>query len=274
MASVRLPSAYTFQGVHATGSHGVILRAVGPNGLPCAIKTANPNRHFPPALLRREVDIQCSLDVPGVVPVLDRWTGESGEAMALPWLPHRLSDRAPLKPILALEILCKMAKTLESLHAQGVVHRDITPDNILFSSSASVEPWLGDLGLAVRTGELEIPAVQPTPGFGLSNPANAWDPRQDFHGLAASIWSVIAGGGPPPMIRSWKALMDQAVQAGNLVHERLARQFSKWLRRPPNASSMIRDAEQLTRKVASEPEGMPSLGRFFSWASRYLGKRG
>lgn len=274
MVSVSLPSSYRFLEVHAEGSHGVIIHAIGPDGLPCAIKSANPGRHYPPSLFRREMDIHSSLRVPGVVPVLDRWTSETGEAMALPWLPHRLSDRTPLKPDQALEILCKLAKTLESLHAQGVVHRDITPDNILFSSPVSPEPWLGDFGLAVKTGEPEIPAVRATPGFGLTNPVNALDPRQDFHGLAASIWSVIAGGGPPPVTRSRKDLMNQALLAGNPVTKRLARQFSKWLRRPPNASAMILEAEQLRKLAPSDRQPMPGFRKFFSWVSRYFGKSG
>lgn len=273
MPTVLLPANYKFVALHATGSHGVIIRAVGPDGSSCAIKTANPDHNFPQALFRREVDIQSSLRVPGVIPVLDRWTGETGDTMALPWLPNKLSDKAPLKPADAVDILLKVAKTLELLHAQGVVHRDITPDNILFSSPESAEPWLGDFGLAVRMGETEVPSVRPTPGFGLSNPADAWDSRQDTHGLAASVWSAIGGGGPPPLSCSWKSLTDQAQKAGNPVTERLARQFSRWLRRPPNASTMIRDAEQLKNEAYLPSERLHGFRRFFAKVFRYLAKR-
>lgn len=272
MPTVALPANYQFVALHATGSHGVIVRAVGPDGLACAIKTVNPDRNFPQALFRREIDIQSSLRIPGVIPVLDRWSGETGETMALPWLPNKLSERAPLKPADAVEILLKVAKTLESLHAQGVVHRDITPDNILFSSPESAEPWLGDFGLAVRMGETEVPAVRPTPGFGLPNPADAWDTRQDTHGLAASVWSAIVGGGPALSSRSWKSLSDQAQKAGNPVTERVARQFSRWLRRPPNALSMVRDAEQLKDEAHRPPERLHGIRNFFSKIFRYLAK--
>lgn len=272
MPSVALPANYTFVALHATGSHGVIMRAVGPDGSPCAIKAANPDWHFPPALFRREVDIQSSLRIHGVIPVLDRWSGEAGEAMALPWLPCKLSGQGPLKPAVAVDILVKLANTLQSLHAEGVVHRDITPDNILFSSPESLEPWLGDFGLAVRMGETEVPAVRPTPGFVLTNPADAWDTRQDTHGLAASVWSAISGGGPPPLNRSCKALMAQARMAGNPVPERVARQFSRWLRRPPSAISMVREAEQLKIEANHAPQRLHGIPRFFSKLFRYFMK--
>lgn len=273
MPSDALPANYTFVALHATGSHGVIMRAIGPDGSPCAIKAANPGQHFPPALFRREIEIQSSLRIHGVIPVLDRWSGEAGEAMALPWLPCKLSGRGPLKPAVAVDILVKLANTLQLLHAQGVVHRDITPDNILFSSPESLEPWLGDFGLAVRMGETEVPAVRPTPGFVFTNPADAWDTRQDTHGLAASVWSAISGGGPPPLNRSSKTLMAQALRAGNPVPEKVARQFSRWLRRPPTAISMVREAEQLKTEPYQATRRLHGIWRLLSKLFRYFAKK-
>lgn len=265
MESVSLPIGYSFLGIHATGSHGLIIHALGPGGVPCAVKASNPEQHFPQALFRREVEIQSSLRIPGVVPVLDRWTGDSGEVMAMPWLPNKLSDRAPLGFPLAVEILLQGAKTLERLHARGVVHRDISPENILFSSPDSPDPWLGDFGLAVRVGETEIPEVGPTPGYGFPKPAKPWDARQDTYGLVASVWSVMAGGGAPSGRCSWKSLRRQSCQAGHPVPARLARQFSRWLNTPPDSSTLAREAAQLARGSHTSSSNSGMLGLVFSW---------
>lgn len=270
MVSPTLPARYTFRTVHATGSHGLILCAVGPDGILRAIKTVDPAGPFPPGLFGREIDIQASLNLPGIIPVLDRWNIDGVEAMAMPWLPERLSDRVLLKPALALDLVCKLGRTLELMHSAEVIHRDITPGNILFSSPESREPWLADFGLAVRKGETDVPDIRPTPEFGMVAGGDPWDTRQDTHGLAASAWYAITGSAPGPA-PSWRSLTRSASQAGNPVPVSLARRFSHWLKYPSMARDMVIEAQQLKNGLGDNPGEAKPTQTLGGWISGILG---
>jgi serine/threonine-protein kinase len=90
---------------------------------------------------RREILLAASLQHPHVVPVL-----AAGDVDGLPYfvmpfvdgesLRGRLRD-GPLSVPEAVRILRDVARALAAAHARGVVHRDIKPDNVLLSTSAS-----------------------------------------------------------------------------------------------------------------------------------------
>lgn len=100
------------------------------------------------------------------------------------------------------ELLTPLLNALEALHATGIYHRDISPDNILVRDDGS--PVLIDFGasrqaMARRT---QTVAAIVKPGY---SPIEQYDreTRQqgawsDIYSLGATIYSVIAGG-PPPM---------------------------------------------------------------------------
>jgi serine/threonine-protein kinase len=54
-------------------------------------------------------------------------------------------ETGPLSPTEAIGLLADVAKALAAAHAEGVVHRDIKPDNILISGGAAV---VADFGIA------------------------------------------------------------------------------------------------------------------------------
>src|SRR5690348_14740448 len=98
---------------------------------------------------KREVQLLARLQHPHIVPILT-----AGEANGLPYyvmpfvrgqsLRARL-DGGPLPPADAAALLADVAKALAAAHADGVVHRDIKPDNILISGGAAV---VADFGIA------------------------------------------------------------------------------------------------------------------------------
>ncbi len=92
---------------------------------------------------------------------------------------------------------------LERLHADGVFHRDISPDNVLIEASG--EPVLLDFGAARRvitdqsqslTAVLK-PAYAPIEQYGES-PSLRQGPWTDLYALGATLHFVLLGAPPPP----------------------------------------------------------------------------
>jgi serine/threonine-protein kinase len=98
---------------------------------------------------KREVQLLARLQHPHIVPILS-----AGEVDGLPYyimpfvrgesLRARL-DKGPMAPAEAAGLLADVAKALGAAHSEGVVHRDIKPDNILISGGAAV---VADFGIA------------------------------------------------------------------------------------------------------------------------------
>ncbi|HJU72544.1 MAG TPA: protein kinase [Gemmatimonadaceae bacterium] len=99
---------------------------------------------------RREVLVSARLQHPNIVPVLD-----AGEAAGEPYFVMAYVEGEPLSARLQREgrlpnaevvrILRDVARALAYAHAQGVVHRDIKPGNVLLTSGAAV---VADFGIA------------------------------------------------------------------------------------------------------------------------------
>jgi len=159
---------------------------------------------------KREVQLLARLQHPHIVPILS-----AGEADGLPYyvmpfvrgesLRARL-ERGPLAPAEAAGLLADVAKALAAAHAEGVVHRDIKPDNILISGGAAV---VADFGIAkaLSSARLKEDAGTLTSlGTSLGTPAYmapeqvAGDPnvdaRADIYSLGCVAYEALTGVSP------------------------------------------------------------------------------
>jgi serine/threonine protein kinase len=85
-------------------------------------------------------------------------------------------------------IVGEVARALNVLHSLGFMHRDIKPDNILFTIEGHIK--LADFGMAAPLGSLHAKSAQ-----GLDDSTNVTG-DQGFHWQLQSIYSANGGDGP------------------------------------------------------------------------------
>lgn len=113
---------------------------------------------------RIEAVTLAALNHPGLVRVFDAGDHQGDAFVVLelvdgPTLARRVRDRGPSTPDEVAEIGARVADALAHVHSAGVVHRDVTPSNILCGSDG--RPKLADFGIArlVDTARLTAPAM-------------------------------------------------------------------------------------------------------------------
>ncbi|MFJ5957929.1 serine/threonine-protein kinase [Paenarthrobacter sp. NPDC092416] len=106
----------------------------------------------------------------------------------------------------ALTVLTPIAQTLAYLHANGLVHADVSPGNVLFTALG--KPLLADLGLAKLVGETPAGFDAGTPGFVDTVDRSSMGvgdltlrPERDVYALAALGWYCLTGTTPAPAPR-------------------------------------------------------------------------
>ena len=167
---------------------------------------------------RREVGVAARLQHPHIVPLLS-----AGEAAGLPYytmpfvagesLRARLARGGRLPPAEAVSILRDVARALAAAHEQGVVHRDIKPDNILLTGGSAAVTDFGvakALSAAQRTAEhavsgdddgslTQLGVALGTPAYVAPEQAAAdpnVDHRADIYALGATAYEMLAGASP------------------------------------------------------------------------------
>ncbi|MBX3275750.1 MAG: serine/threonine protein kinase [Sandaracinaceae bacterium] len=204
----RTIDGYTLGAPLGAGASADVLAATDARGRPVAIKRLRRSAREDPTgteRLLREAEVLRGLDHPGLVRVLgagrdpddhpylvlERVDGRS--------LRARLDDEGALAPQEAWRIVREVALALRAAHAAGVLHRDLTPSNVLLDARARAK--LGDFGLARRTDDPRLSregASTGTPAY--MAPEQWWgaavDERTDVYGLGAVLYECL-GGAPP-----------------------------------------------------------------------------
>lgn len=114
-------------------------------------------------------------------------------------LRQRLAD-GPLEPAQALDILEQVARGLGAAHAEGIIHRDVKPGNILFRPDGT--PVLSDFGIAkslVRDADLTATGVfLGSPNYMAPEQAESGevDLRVDLYALGVIFFEMLTGRKP------------------------------------------------------------------------------
>ncbi|MCQ0969399.1 serine/threonine protein kinase (plasmid) [Paracoccus sp. TK19116] len=111
----------------------------------------------------------------------------------------------PLRAQDALRLMARLARGLEKAHARGVIHRDLSPDNVMLRQDKIDDPVIIDFGIAraadMSEGQLagrfagKYKYVSPEQ---IGHFGGEVGPRADIYGMALMIAAVLRGD-PLPM---------------------------------------------------------------------------
>ena len=153
---------------------------------------------------RREIEIAARLQHPHILPVLTAGVNGSLLYFVMPYvqgesLRHRLARERQLPIADAVRLLREIADALAYAHTNGVVHRDVKPENILLESGHAV---LADFGVARALLQATDASLTAT-GLGIGTPGymapeqaagdRNVDARADVYALAVVGYEMIGG---------------------------------------------------------------------------------
>lgn len=171
------------------------------------------------ARLEQEARVLAQLEHPGIVPVHDVGTLDDGRLFYVMKLVdgERLDSAAQRVSSVSerLRLLTRVADAVAFAHARGVVHRDLTPANIMVGTFGEV--LVVDWGLALvaapgRDASRE-PVAAGTPGFMAPEQAEGRAaPESDVFALGAILrwWTAPGRGGPPRLPRALASIIAKA----------------------------------------------------------------
>ncbi|HEY9225543.1 MAG TPA: protein kinase, partial [Gemmatimonadaceae bacterium] len=146
----------------------------------------------------REARLAAKLSHPNIIPIhaVDETDGFVYFVMAFvdgETLAHRVRTRGPLSGSEGSRVLREVAWALAYAHEQGVVHRDVKPDNILIETTTG-RVLVADFGIAAATGDV-ADAVSGTPEFMSPEQALGREigARSDLYALGATAFFAFSG---------------------------------------------------------------------------------
>jgi serine/threonine protein kinase/Tfp pilus assembly protein PilF len=159
----------------------------------------------------REIAIAARLQHPNILPLYDSGDANGSLYFVMPFeagpsLRERLARSGALPVTEAVSVLRDVARALQYAHAQGVVHRDIKPDNVLLSGGTAV---VADFGIAKAFTAAQTDASRMTmtqAGAGIGTPAYmapeqavgdpSIDHRADLYSYGCLAYEVFTGQPP------------------------------------------------------------------------------
>jgi hypothetical protein len=212
---------------------------------PVAVKLLSTDGRVTPemaARFEREARTIARLEHPRIVGIFDVGRASDGRLyFAMPLLPNGDLGRRDLRfaPREVVRVLRAVLEALDFAHANGVIHRDVKPANILFDRDD--RPLLADFGIALSRDERRrVTSQRQTLGSsGYMSPEQARsgdvDARADLYSVGVVAFELLTGDLPfhgadalavalahieqpvprlPPAHRAWQPFVDRALAKG------------------------------------------------------------
>ena len=225
----------------------------------------------------REIRVLANLRHPFILPLHDSGEAAGELYFVMPYidgesLRARLVREGRLPVEQALEIARQIADALQTAHDQGVIHRDVKPENILLTRSGHA--LLADFGIARAAAGAGAADTMTQAGLTIGtvaymSPEQALgerdlDARSDLYALGCVLYEMLAGTppftGPTRDECSLKASECAAARSLALRFPRFRRQLRwRWRGRSPRSRATARRRRGSSRRRwrrAAEREGM------------------
>jgi len=212
--SERLEERYEVQGRLGAGGMGEVWRAVDRRlRRPVAIKRMHAelaDSRAASARFLREARAIAALSHAYIAQVFDFGCDPEGYFIVMEYvegenLASLVRRSGPLPPAKATQITMQLCQALGMAHARGVVHRDVKPANVLWTTSGV--PKLTDFGVARfdHSADYDTQSGMVMGTLEYMAPEQRCDPRladgrSDLWSLAATFYQLLTGS-PPRVIR-------------------------------------------------------------------------
>jgi len=288
---------YRIEGIVGVGGMGIVYRAADLQlGVPVAIKVLRSehasDRRFRERF-RRELILARQVSHRNVVRIHD--LGEDGE---LCFLSMDLIEGRSLRDLLekegalplprAVHLVKQLARALAGAHAQGVIHRDLKPDNVLVDAADNA--FVSDFGIARSLGGAALTRtgmVVGTPNYLSPEQARGEevDGRSDLYTLGLIFFEMLADALPfrggsdsevlaqrlaaPPSLEALKGKVPPRVL--DVLHQLLERDAAN---RYQTAQELLADLDEFEKAPTAVATGWLPTGlrrrQLRRWAPRIV----
>jgi serine/threonine protein kinase len=280
-AALPLVPGYEMLAELSRGGMGVIYKArqLGLNRV-VALKMILAGAHASPEAVvrfRREAEAVARLRYPNIVQIYEVGEHEGRPCFSLEYVEGgslaQCLDGTPIPARQAAELTQTLARAMEYAHQQGIVHRDLTPGNVLLTADGT--PKVTDFGLAkfligggaspTRTGSILGTPSYMAPEQAQAN-KQAIGPATDVYALGAILYEMLIGRPPfkaeTPLDTVLQVVSQEPVPPSRL-HAKVPRDLEiiclKCLRKEPD--KRFASAEELADDLQRFRAGLPIKAR-------------
>ena len=174
-------------------------------------------------------------------------------------LSHYAKEHGKFELDEALELLEPAMLALDKIHKKGLIHRDISPSNIMVLSDGRVKVLdFGSARLQNASGELSLsimlkPGYAPAEQYSTHGEQGSWT---DVYAMSATIYKLITGKTPPP---STDRILDDTIELPSSLGVKITPEQEAALMRglalrvPDRTQTMAELAKSLRGKKKASP---------------------
>lgn len=217
----------------------------------------------------REARVAARLRHPHAITIHDVVEHDGKPCLVMEFLPSQslpalLAEHGALAPEYVANLGSQVASALAAAHAEGIVHRDVTPGNVLIALDGTAK--IADFGISRAIGEGTVTGgglIAGTPAFLAPEVAGGADAGfpSDVFSLGSTLYTALEGSPPFGMDENPIALLQRVAHA-ELTPPRRAGPLTEVLlsmlrRAPADRPTMAQVHEALAAVVAGQPVRLP-----------------